>query len=46
MMSCGDTFLNITPFKIGDDRTKLNEKMNSSAFFRFEAIYRFNIPSK
>ena len=38
--------LNLTPIKIGDDRTKLNEKMNSSAFFRFEAIYRFNIPSK
>ena len=38
--------LNITPIKIGDDRTKLNQKMNSSLFFRFEAIYRFNLNSK
>ena len=38
--------LNITPIKIGDDRTKLNQKMNSSLFFRFEAIYRFNLSTK
>lgn len=38
--------LNITPIKIGDDRTKLNQKMNSSLFFRFEAIYRFNLNAK
>ena len=38
--------LSITPFKIGDKRTKLNTNLNSSTFLRIEAIYRFNITSK
>lgn len=38
--------LSITPIKIGDNRIKLNTNLNSSAFLRVEAIYRFDIPSK
>lgn len=38
--------LSITPIKIGDNRIKLNKNLNSSAFLKLEAIYRFDIPSK
>lgn len=38
--------LSITPIKIGDNRTKLNTNLNSSAFLKIEAVYRFNITPK
>jgi len=38
--------LAITPFRIGDNRTKLNPSINSSAFLKVEAIYRFYTSSK
>lgn len=38
--------LAITPIRIGDNRTKLNTNLTSSAFLKFEAIYRFPISTK
>ena len=36
----------LTPIKFGNNRTRLNSSLNSSALLKVEAIYRFNIPSK
>lgn len=36
----------ITPIRIGDNRTKLNTNLTSSAFLKIQAIYRFPISSK
>ena len=38
--------LAITPIRIGDNRTKLNTNLNSGAFVRIQAIYRFPISPK
>lgn len=38
--------LSITPFKFGNNRTKLNSELDYSAFLKVEAIYRFPISSK
>ena len=35
--------LAITPLRIGDNRTKLNTNLESSAFLKIQAIYRFPI---
>jgi hypothetical protein len=35
--------LAITPFRIGDNRTKLNTNLETSAFLKVQAIYRFPI---
>jgi hypothetical protein len=38
--------LAITPIRIGDNRTKLNTNLTSSAFLKIQAIYRFPIATK
>jgi len=38
--------LSITPFKIGNNRIKLNSELDYSPFLKVEAIYRFPISSK
>ncbi|SEA41461.1 hypothetical protein SAMN05443667_104122 [Flavobacterium gillisiae] len=38
--------LSITPFKFGNNRTKLNSELAYSSFLKVEAIYRFPIYSK
>ncbi|WP_016990500.1 DUF6268 family outer membrane beta-barrel protein [Flavobacterium sp. ACAM 123] len=38
--------LSITPFKFGNNRTKLNSELDYSAFLKVEAVYRFPISSK
>lgn len=38
--------LRISAFNFGDDRRQINPDVSSGAFFKFEAIYRFKIPTK
>ncbi len=43
----GETIdLGLSAFSFGDDRTQLNPTISGGFFFRFEAIYRFHLPSK
>lgn len=38
--------LGLSAFTFGDDREQLNTNISGGIFFRAEAIYRFNLPSK
>ncbi|CAM4152321.1 DUF6268 family outer membrane beta-barrel protein [Flavobacterium weaverense] len=37
--------LSLTPIKFGNNRTKLNNNLNSSVLLKAEALYRFDIPA-
>ena len=43
----GDDFdLGLASIRFGDDRIRLNPEISGGLFFKFEAIYRFNLPGE